>query len=44
MRCFMTLLVLLAGCQSAAIRVVDASTGRAVAGAKVEHGYTKDPK
>jgi hypothetical protein len=43
MRWFMTLLALLSGCQSAAIRVVDASTGRPVVGAKVEHGYTKDP-
>ncbi len=43
MRWFMTLLAVLSGCQSAAIRIVDASTGRAVAGAKVEHGYTKDP-
>jgi hypothetical protein len=39
----MTLLALLCGCQSAAIRVVDSDTGRPVAGAEIEHGYGKDP-
>jgi hypothetical protein len=43
MRWFMTLLVLLCGCQSTAVRVVDETTGLPVAGAKVEHGYAKDP-